>query len=72
MMMHTALCACGNVPVGPLGVCAACEGDLRELLMPSSKDGVLRQITAIAEGSRTANSLPNIARIARHGLTLKG
>ncbi len=72
MTEDTTRCTCGQEPIGPVGVCSSCETDLRELLMPSNKDGVLRQIAAIAEGSTTANSLPNIARMARHGLTLKG
>ncbi|MDE1914702.1 MAG: hypothetical protein KGJ57_17620 [Sphingomonadales bacterium] len=71
-MTFEVTCACGAIPVGPRGVCATCEDELRELLMPSSKDGALRQIAAIAEGSRTPGTLRKIARIARHGLTLKG
>lgn len=65
-------CACGAPAVHELGVCLSCADQLRAVTHPTTKDATLRLIADIAEGSTTANSLPNLARLARHGLTLKG
>lgn len=65
-------CACGAPAETGMGVCHACADQLRAVTHPATKDDTLRMIADIAEGSTTANSLPNLARLARHGLTLKG
>ena len=66
-------CACGAVPLGPLGVCATCEDDLRELLLPATRTRCLTQIATMAEAHQDERPFERrIALIARHGLTLKG
>lgn len=72
MSGHRPTCACGAVPVGPLGCCATCEDELRAILLPASKDAVLTQIAVAASGHPENRTLTMIARLARHGVTLKG
>lgn len=64
----TVPCGCGAVPIGPMGVCPSCEDDLRDLLYPADRAGVLRQIAAIA---RAAGD-DRVLTLAQHGLNLKG
>lgn len=74
MTAHRPTCACGAVPIGPLGACASCEAELRELLLaPTTRERCLTQIAALAEAHQDERPFARrIAQIARHGLTLKG
>lgn len=72
MKTPSALCPCGAPEVGPLGVCPVCEADLREILLPASREGVLSQIAAMASSHPENRALTMIARLAHHGLKLKG
>lgn len=71
-MTPAALCPCGAPDLGPLGVCPACEADLRELLLPSTRAAVLTQIVRLAAAHPESRPLTTIARLAAHGLALKG
>lgn len=71
-MTAPALCPCGAPDLGPLGVCPSCEADLRELLLPTTRTAVLTQIITMAGTHPESRPLTIIARLAAHGLTLKG
>lgn len=66
------LCPCGAPDLGPLGVCPTCEADLRELLLPHTREAVLSQIANMAAAHPEIRACTVIARLARHGITLKG